>query len=304
MQKNYQLMVLIELLRKRKGYQHVQSYFHSYCWYLNDLLQLLKPSLYFTLTVKFDYPFQYQFILLLVMVASNCLILALSVLSFSLPWFIFCFNHLILVSSPCCGFLLLVTFSLQYHFASPCCVCLILLIVTTIFSLSLCLLVIFFFLSLCLVDIYFPILVATVYLPCQYHFSYPCQKILLFFRVFFSLSRFLLFSLSWLAAHLSLSLHLLVVLLSLSLILVDIYFPILVAIVSLPHQYHFAYPCYNIIILFLCLFLVLITFLPLFTIVGALLLIVIALILPLFLFFWSTIINTKHYDKGSTSEKY
>ena len=36
--KNSQLMLLVELSRKRKGPRHIQSYFHSYFWHLNDLL--------------------------------------------------------------------------------------------------------------------------------------------------------------------------------------------------------------------------------------------------------------------------
>ena len=41
----YQLMVLMEILRKRKGYQHVYNYFQSYCLHLNEILYLLNPSL-------------------------------------------------------------------------------------------------------------------------------------------------------------------------------------------------------------------------------------------------------------------
>ena len=63
-------MVLMEFLRKRKGSQHVQNYFHSYCWYLNDLLNILDPSLSFSLTINFASPRHNKLILLLAMISS------------------------------------------------------------------------------------------------------------------------------------------------------------------------------------------------------------------------------------------
>ena len=77
-------MVLMELLRQRKGPQHVQSYFKSYFWHLNELLQLLNPSLYFYLTTNFASPRHDQLIILIVMIAPNCILPYLIVSSFSL----------------------------------------------------------------------------------------------------------------------------------------------------------------------------------------------------------------------------
>ena len=34
-QEKPQLMVLMDILRKRKSFQHIQNYFHSYFWHLN-----------------------------------------------------------------------------------------------------------------------------------------------------------------------------------------------------------------------------------------------------------------------------
>ena len=81
-QKNSQLMVLMELLRKMKVYQHVQSSFHLYFWHLNELLQLLNPSLYFSLKIKFSFPHQNKLLLLFVMIMSSYILLDLIVLSF------------------------------------------------------------------------------------------------------------------------------------------------------------------------------------------------------------------------------
>ena len=81
-QKSYQLMVLLELLRNRKGPQHVQSYFKSYFWHLNELLHILNPSLYFSLTINFTFTHQNQIILILVTIEPNCILLYLIVLSF------------------------------------------------------------------------------------------------------------------------------------------------------------------------------------------------------------------------------
>ena len=80
---NYQFMVLMELLRNKKVSQHVQSQFNSYCCHLNKLLHILNPSLYFTLTVNFASPRHDQLVLLRFTIASNYLIIALIILSFS-----------------------------------------------------------------------------------------------------------------------------------------------------------------------------------------------------------------------------
>ena len=157
-------MVLVELLRKRKGSQNIKSYFHSFFWHLNEILQLLKPSVYF---------FEYQISFSMsqstytspcqdcVKIYSHCL--GCNILSHLHRWLATTvFNRLILVLSMCCGYIILVTVSLKYHCASSFNDYLLLLFVTIVFSLSLHLLTIFFYSSIFLIDITFFILVATV----------------------------------------------------------------------------------------------------------------------------------------------
>ena len=149
-------------------------------------------------------------------------------------WFSTTFrNRLLLVSSPCCGCLLQVNLSLQYHCASPFCdfLLLTLLLVTIFFSLSLHLLVIFFFSSICFVNITSPILVVIVLSSsglsstCPNSFSYPCNYCQrTFTRLFASL-----WSSSPCLLSLSISLHLL--LLQSSLCVVDITSPTLVKVI-------------------------------------------------------------------------
>ena len=104
-------------------------------------------------------------------------------------------NCLLLVLSPCCGCLLLVTLSLQYHYTSIFSDNLLLLIVKCFFSLYIQLLVIFFSFYLRLFDITLNILVVTVSSPCQHHFDYPCCNIIILVLNVFSFLRLLLFSL-------------------------------------------------------------------------------------------------------------
>ena len=85
---NSQVMVLVELLRNRKGSQHVHNYFHFYCWQLNELLQLLNPSLYSSFSINFASLRHNQLILLLIKMVSKFLLLVLIVLSFSSPWLV------------------------------------------------------------------------------------------------------------------------------------------------------------------------------------------------------------------------
>ena len=202
---------------------------------------------------------------------------------------------------------------------------------------------IFLYLSLCLVDTNSPILVATLYLICWYHLAYNCWNCLLLVQIILSLYRLFWFDLLQWFLNFYLFLHPLVIFLSLYLLLVNItltilvtnsfYLPILyythlyniilvlipllllveiigmLLLVSSPRcdlfllvylhrKYDFVYPCSNCIILFL------ISLLLLVAISGAILLVVISLVLPIFLCFWSTISDTKNYNKGSTSKKY
>ena len=165
-------MVLMELLRKRKGSQHIQNYFHSYCLQLNDLLNILDPSLSFSFTINFASPCH-----------NNQFFLSLSLFSYPYPchgWFDTprC-NCLILVSPSCYVCLLLATLPLQYQCTSPFRDCLVLLLVSIFFSSSIRLPVIFFSSSLSLVNITLPILVAIASSPRRYHFAYPCNNYLL-----------------------------------------------------------------------------------------------------------------------------
>ena len=65
---NYQLMALMNLLSKSKGYQQVQNHFHLQSCYLNDRSPLLKHSLYVTLTTNFAFTCPNQLIILLVLI--------------------------------------------------------------------------------------------------------------------------------------------------------------------------------------------------------------------------------------------
>ena len=147
-----------------------------------------------------------------------------------------------------------------------------------------------------IVGITSPILFAIFSSPLQYHFTYPCWNNLLVVRIFFFLYWFLCLSFWRSLARFSLSLHLLVIFFSSSLYLFNINFPIIPVIVFSFSWY--SSPCLG------CLILVLIPLLPLFDIFGALLLVVITLVLPWFLCFWSTISDTQNCDKESTSKKY
>ena len=126
--------------------------------------------------------------------------------------------------------------------------------------------------------------------PHKYHFTYTCWNILLILCIVFSFYWFLCFSFSLSSVRISLSLHSIMIFFSLSLCLIDITSP-LITIIVFSLSWMFC-TCKGRLLL------VLIPFLLLVTIVGALLLITIALVFPLFLCFWSTISNTKNMTRG------
>ena len=140
-------------------------------------------------------------------------------------------NCVLFFSSPCCGCILLLTLSLQYHCDYTFCDNLLLILVTTVLFLSLHLIMILFSSYPCLVDINLPTLVKTISLPRRYHFSYPCCNILLLAWIVFYLYWLLLFSLLQSLELFYLSLYTLLIFFSLSLCLVYITLTIIHVIV-------------------------------------------------------------------------
>ena len=153
-------MILMELLRKSKGYQHIQSSPKLYVCHLNDLLQLIYPSLNLSLTINLASPCHDQLLILLVTFASNFILLDLIVIYFSTLWLIYSYSSYSSSTcpSPFFGCLHLVTLFLQYQCASTFRFRLLILLITTVLSFSIHPLVIFFSLSIFLVDITLTIL--------------------------------------------------------------------------------------------------------------------------------------------------
>ena len=186
-------------------------------------------------------------------------------------------NSLLLIFSLCCGCLLLVTLSLQYHCNSTFRYRLLLLIITIVFSLSLLLLTILFSSYLCLVDITSPILVAIIlYLSrssstCTDSFTSPfrdCQRTSTHLFTYFWYSSTYIFSSSVSIFPYLLQLssscpdHLLLVLITFLLLVAMIEVLLLLSspyrgillLVYFPRWYNFSYPSRNSLFLVLIFF--------------------------------------------------
>ena len=169
----------MELLRKRKGSQHVQNSFSLILLAAEWPFKYSRP-----LTLIFFYH-QYQ----CTSPFRDCLILLLVAILFSsciyLP-VIFFFSSLILFNITLPILVSIVSSPNRYHFAYPCNNYLLLYLIVFYLSWFLCfslsqspaqlslslhLLVIFFSFSICLVDTTSYILVTIISSPCRYHFT-------------------------------------------------------------------------------------------------------------------------------------
>ena len=174
-QTNSQLMLLVELLRKSKGYQHLQSYFTNIFGIWMNFYSFSTPHFTF---------FLQSTLLLFVVINLSYSLWRLGQILFYLTWLSYpCLchglfatthrNRFLIILSPfwCC--ILLVTLYLKYQFSYPFCA------------------------------IFYPYphhnfillfsspprcLLLLVYFPCWYHFTYPCLNRIFNFLISLCLS--------------------------------------------------------------------------------------------------------------------
>ena len=174
-QTNSKFMVLIKILIMIKGSQQIRNYLHSYCWPLNNILQFLKPSLYFSLGINLTYH-RFDHIIYL-LVAFYHIVLSLYWSSYPSPHHGLFYSHhlnfLIFLFSPCCCCILLITLYLQYYCSYTCRDPLLIILVAIVFYLYLYVPVIFFSFNFYHVNIRSPITVVIIFSLSWFSFLCP-----------------------------------------------------------------------------------------------------------------------------------